>query len=101
LKKGLLCENCGKNLLLKSRFFYHCECGEVVPLEKAVLRIIFEVGTINHHKNLVKNDVKVLMGTDYKERYVRLLLKKHFKMLNKGRYASYENLGIIYDYYKI
>lgn len=102
LKKGIRCKKCGSFHVKQKHYIISCSsCGFIEPKETAHVQTICEYGTIMHHCPLKKKDILQFFGANYKERYIRQILKKHFiPQENIGKKnIQYVNKGCLFTYW--
>jgi len=102
LKKGIRCQNCGSFDMVQSRYTINCaSCGSNEPKDTAYTRTVCEYGTIMHHRSLKRSDILAFLGDNYKEKYVKNILNKHFEPEeNFGkRHIRYVNKGCQFPYW--
>ncbi|MCO8291126.1 nuclease-related domain-containing protein [Tetragenococcus halophilus] len=102
LKKGTRCQNCGSFHMIQKRYTLSCaSCSFIEPKETAYARTICEYGTIMHNRSLKRSDILAFVGDDYKEKYIKNILNKHFEPeKNFGkRHIRYVNKGCQFPYW--
>ena len=98
LMKGICCGSCGGFLIEVGRYHVRCRCGHVEPKEKAVLRTICEYGVLRHERDLKVGEVHQFLEGAVTKKRVSELLGRHFKLIDSGRYAKYENPCLEYEF---
>ena len=91
LKKGILCANCAQSTVEVSKKFVTCLCGHVELRDEAMVRTICEYGVLNYDKELVLKDLLDFFNGQSSSTYLKNILRKHFKIVRRGRYTYYIN----------
>lgn len=99
LRKGILCAQCSNSNVIITKKFVKCSCGHIERRHEAMVRTICEYGVLNFESHLTMKSLYEFFNGQTSTTYLKVILKKYFKMIRHGRYTYYLNLKL--PYYKL
>ncbi|GBG93713.1 hypothetical protein LFYK43_01720 [Ligilactobacillus salitolerans] len=89
VQKGLCCPRCFHFKWQEQRFSFICStCGFVEIKEIGYVRTICDYGVLHFTKDIQRQHVYMFLGPDYKETYLKLMLRQHFIPGKRGHYLN-------------
>ncbi|GBG95037.1 hypothetical protein LFYK43_14960 [Ligilactobacillus salitolerans] len=101
LRQGIVCPKCFGNQWNDNRYFYACQrCGFCQTKEEAYVRTICDYGTFYFKKDLYKRDLEIFLGPGCNNRYLKMVLNKHFDIVqHRSTESFYKNEGVRFEYW--
>lgn len=97
VRGGIYCAHCYSFNVHITRLYIRCACGLTESKEEAVIRTICDLGVLNYKKHLSRKEINEFLAGDVSINYVRRILNKHFKTVNKSRNSYIINDGQPYE----